>query len=137
MVFIGKAGADWGIRGETMAFKASDGTKVWGFELIPTGRQLGADTWKRPGTAKTGGGSTWTTYSPVPVRHRRRDCGGGGDLSGKRPAVRRGGVRELSAHELAYDRQPYAVHLRPLSGGSSWAQRPARHGSIGLKSMAA
>jgi glucose dehydrogenase/mono/diheme cytochrome c family protein len=63
MVFIGKAGADWGIQGEMMAFRANDGAKVWGFSLIPRPGETGFDTWKIPASAKLGGGSTWSSYS--------------------------------------------------------------------------
>ena len=63
IVFIGKAGADLGIRGEMMAFRASDGEKVWSFYTIPFPGETGSDTWKNPASAEHGGGSTWTSYS--------------------------------------------------------------------------
>jgi PQQ-dependent dehydrogenase (methanol/ethanol family) len=63
LIFVGKAGGDWGIMGEMMAFRAGDGSKVWGRPLIPSGSEPGADTWKERATAKTGGGSTWTSYA--------------------------------------------------------------------------
>ncbi len=67
LVFVGKAGGDWGIVGEMMAFDARDGTKIWGLPMIPTGSQPGADTWPDPAAASRGGGSTWTTYSLDPA----------------------------------------------------------------------
>ncbi len=63
MVYIGKAGADWGIAGEMMAFKATDGTKVWGTALLPKKGDRAYATWKNPASVKTGGGSTWSSYS--------------------------------------------------------------------------
>jgi PQQ-dependent dehydrogenase (methanol/ethanol family) len=66
-VFIGKAGADVGIRGEMMAFRAFDGEKVWGFHTVPAPGEVGSDTWKDPPSIEHGGGSTWTSYSLDPV----------------------------------------------------------------------
>jgi alcohol dehydrogenase (cytochrome c) len=66
MVFIGKAGADMGIRGEMMALKAADGEKIWGFYTIPSSDQTGGETWKNPASIEHGGGSLWTTFSLDP-----------------------------------------------------------------------
>ena len=63
VVYIGKAGADWGIAGEMMAFDASDGTKLWGTPLLPKPGDPAFATWKNPASVKTGGGSTWSSYS--------------------------------------------------------------------------
>ena len=63
LVFMGKAGGDWGIDGAMMAFKASDGSEVWNFGWLPRGDAPGADSWKDPQSALKGGGSTWSTYS--------------------------------------------------------------------------
>lgn len=63
LVFIGKAGADMGIRGEMMAFRAADGEKVWTFDVIPSPGETGSETWKNPASIEHGGGSTWTSYS--------------------------------------------------------------------------
>lgn len=63
MVFMGEAGADWGIKGHMHAFNAQTGKLIWTFDVIPTGKQFGANTWKRASSTSTGGGSTWTTYS--------------------------------------------------------------------------
>src|SRR5947207_2870224 len=63
VVYIGKAGADWGIDGEMMAFKASDGAKIWGTSLLPKKGDPAYATWKNPASIKTGGGSTWSAYS--------------------------------------------------------------------------
>lgn len=63
VAYIGKAGADWGIAGEMMAFNASDGTKLWGTPLLPKPGDPAYATWKNPASVKTGGGSTWAAYS--------------------------------------------------------------------------
>ena len=63
LVFIGKAGGDRGMQGEMMAFKAADGTKVWGFNTVPNPGDPGSETWKDPESIKHGGGGTWTAYS--------------------------------------------------------------------------
>jgi alcohol dehydrogenase (cytochrome c) len=63
MVFMGKAGGDLGIRGEMMAFRAADGTKIWGWHTIPGPGETGSETWKNPASIEHGGGGTWTAYS--------------------------------------------------------------------------
>lgn len=64
-VYMGEAGADWGANGHIRAFDAATGKPVWSFDLIPTGSQPGADTWKK--NAQHGGGSTWTTLTVDPL----------------------------------------------------------------------
>lgn len=63
MVFIGTSGGDWGTRGRVMAFDAKTGREIWRFNTIPRGEEIGADTWLKPLTAKTGGGASWTSYT--------------------------------------------------------------------------
>lgn len=63
LVFIGEAGADWGIKARLHAFRVSDGSKAWSFDMIPTGDEPGAETWKKADSTTTGGGSMWTTYT--------------------------------------------------------------------------
>jgi alcohol dehydrogenase (cytochrome c) len=63
IVFMGKAGADRGIRGEMMAFGADDGHKIWSFHVIPSPGEEGSETWKRPASIEHGGGSLWTTFA--------------------------------------------------------------------------
>ncbi len=63
LVYIAKAGGDWGIQGRLMAFKVEDGSPAWHFDLIPTGNETGADTWQTPGSAQHGGGAAWTAYA--------------------------------------------------------------------------
>lgn len=66
-VFIGEAGADIGVNGHVYAFDAATGRRLWTFDLIPTGRQPGVETWGKSGVA--GGGSTWTTATVDPATH--------------------------------------------------------------------
>jgi alcohol dehydrogenase (cytochrome c) len=63
LVFVGKAGSDWGIRGAIMALKVEDGSLAWRFDLTPTGDEVGAETWQSPGTALHGGGGVWVSYA--------------------------------------------------------------------------
>jgi PQQ-dependent dehydrogenase (methanol/ethanol family) len=63
LVYIAKAGGDWGIQGRLMAFKVEDGSPAWQFDLIPTGNQPGADTWNPASSAQHGGGAAWTAYA--------------------------------------------------------------------------
>jgi hypothetical protein len=56
MVFIGKAGADLGIRGEMIAFKAVDGEKIWGFYTVPSPDQTGGDTGRAGRASSTAAG---------------------------------------------------------------------------------
>ena len=66
MIFLGKAGGDMGIRGEMMAFRTSDGEKIWGFNTIPGRGETGSDTWENASSIAHGGGGTWTSYSLDP-----------------------------------------------------------------------
>jgi alcohol dehydrogenase (cytochrome c) len=59
VVYMGIAGSELGIRGRVLAYDAVTGKELWRFHTIPMGKEVGADTWKRPGTAKTGGGGVW------------------------------------------------------------------------------
>jgi alcohol dehydrogenase (cytochrome c) len=63
MVLTGAAGGDWGIIGRIIALDAATGKEVWRFHTIPTGDEPGANTWKNPESAKSGGGGTWTTFT--------------------------------------------------------------------------
>lgn len=61
LVFIGEAGADWGANGHIYAFDAKTGKVKWTFNVIPTGKEPGAATWKKG--AEHGGGSIWTSLT--------------------------------------------------------------------------
>ena len=63
IVYVAKAGGDWGIQGRMMAFKVEDGSPAWTFDLIPTGNQTGANTWDQAGSTEHGGGAAWVTYA--------------------------------------------------------------------------
>jgi alcohol dehydrogenase (cytochrome c) len=63
-VFMGTAGADAGAKGFIEAFDAATGKHIWTFDTIPTGKQMGADTWEKG--SDLGGGSFWTTFSVDP-----------------------------------------------------------------------
>src|ERR1700689_2380708 len=63
IVYVAKAGGDWGIRGQMMAFNVRDGSLAWKFDLIPKSGEPGADTCKTPGSSAHGGGAAWVTYA--------------------------------------------------------------------------
>jgi PQQ-dependent dehydrogenase (methanol/ethanol family) len=63
-VFVGEAGADVQSTGHVHAFEAATGKKLWTFNLVPTGKEPGAETWGSG--ADVGGGSMWTTISLDP-----------------------------------------------------------------------
>jgi PQQ-dependent dehydrogenase (methanol/ethanol family) len=61
LVLMGTAGADWGANGAIEAFDAATGKLRWRFDVIPSGREPGAETWGRG--ADRGGGSFWSTFA--------------------------------------------------------------------------
>ncbi len=63
VVFMGIGGSELGARGRVMAYEAQTGRELWRFNTIPMGKETGADTWKRPKSAKTGGGGVWGAMS--------------------------------------------------------------------------
>jgi alcohol dehydrogenase (cytochrome c) len=63
VVYMGISGSELGARGRVMAFDAATGRELWRFNTIPMGKEVGANTWLRPGTAKTGGGGVWGAMS--------------------------------------------------------------------------
>jgi alcohol dehydrogenase (cytochrome c) len=66
IVYMGIAGSEVGVRGRVMAYDAQTGRELWRFNTIPMGNEQGAETWKRAGTAKTGGGGVWGAMSLDP-----------------------------------------------------------------------
>jgi alcohol dehydrogenase (cytochrome c) len=62
-VYMGIGGSELGVRGRVLAFDAATGRELWRFHTIPMGNEVGADTWERPETAKTGGGGVWGVMS--------------------------------------------------------------------------
>ncbi|HUG74003.1 MAG TPA: PQQ-binding-like beta-propeller repeat protein [Steroidobacteraceae bacterium] len=63
VVYMGIGGSELGVRGRVLAFDAATGRELWRFHTIPMGDETGAETWQRPGTAKTGGGGVWGVMS--------------------------------------------------------------------------
>lgn len=63
IVYMGISGSELGARGRVMAYDAATGRELWRFDTIPMGKEQGADTWKRPQSAKTGGGGVWGALS--------------------------------------------------------------------------
>lgn len=64
LVYIGQAGGDnVGVKGRMMAFRESDGQRVWSFELVPMNGP-GSETWPEPTPmVPRTGGATWTSYT--------------------------------------------------------------------------
>jgi alcohol dehydrogenase (cytochrome c) len=63
VVYMAIGGGDAGIRGRVMAYDAASGRELWRFNTIPMGKETGADSWKRPQSARTGGGGVWGAMS--------------------------------------------------------------------------
>jgi len=68
VVYMGIAGSESGIRGRIMAYDAETGRELWRFNTIPMGDEVGAETWEKPETARTGGGGIWGAISVDPSR---------------------------------------------------------------------
>ena len=62
-LITGAAGSDWGIRGRAMGYDLDDGRELWRFYTIPRGKETGADTWQNAGSARYGGGGSWSAYT--------------------------------------------------------------------------
>jgi len=63
IVITGTSGADFGIKGRILAYDALTGRELWRFTTIPTGKEIGADTWQARQAAETGGGGTWSSFA--------------------------------------------------------------------------
>jgi PQQ-dependent dehydrogenase (methanol/ethanol family) len=63
LVITGTSGGDFGIRGRILAYDALTGREVWHFTTIPTGNEVGAETWERKPSADIGGGGTWSSFA--------------------------------------------------------------------------
>ncbi len=63
VVYMGIGGSELGVRGRVLALDAATGKELWRFNTVPMGSETGAETWKKPGTAKTGGGGVWGAMS--------------------------------------------------------------------------
>jgi len=63
MVIVGIAGGIAPIRGRVMAYEVATGRELWRFNTVPMPGEQGAETWKLPDTARTGGGGVWTSFT--------------------------------------------------------------------------
>jgi alcohol dehydrogenase (cytochrome c) len=63
LVITGTAAGDLGVKGRVLAYDALTGREVWRFTTIPTGKEIGADSWDVRQAAETGGGGTWSSFA--------------------------------------------------------------------------
>jgi PQQ-dependent dehydrogenase (methanol/ethanol family) len=63
-VFTGEAGAEWGVNAHVYAFDADTGRRIWTFNVIPTGKEIGASSWGAG--SEHGGGAMWTSFALHP-----------------------------------------------------------------------
>ena len=69
LVIVGPAGSEWAAKGWVGAFKLSDGSPVWSFDIIPKPGTPAAQTWgPDPSVLATAGGNLWTPLSYDPER---------------------------------------------------------------------
>jgi len=66
MLVIGESGGDFGAACKIVALNAKTGQIKWTFDLIPTGNQLGANTWPKK-RAFLGGGAVWAQLPVDPA----------------------------------------------------------------------
>jgi PQQ-dependent dehydrogenase (methanol/ethanol family) len=64
-IYIGEAGGDYGAPGHARAFDAKTGRLIWTFNLVPSGKEPGSETW--PAGSTLGGSSSWSTITVDPV----------------------------------------------------------------------
>src|SRR5262249_17308133 len=67
LVFVGTGGSEFGVRGRVLAFDAHTGREVWRFNTIPTGSEVGAESWHDTDWARHGGGGTWSSFALDPA----------------------------------------------------------------------
>lgn len=64
LIYIGPAGSESAASGWVGAFRLSDGSPVWRFNIIPADNEPGANTWgPDPEVRKHAGGALWTPLS--------------------------------------------------------------------------
>jgi alcohol dehydrogenase (cytochrome c) len=67
LVIVGPAGSERAAKGWVGAFRLTNGTPVWKFNIIPDPDEEAAKTWgNNPKVLKTGGGNLWTPLSYDP-----------------------------------------------------------------------
>jgi len=65
MLIIGESGGDFGARCKVLALDGKTGRIKWSFDVIPTGNDVGANTWPKK-RAFLGGGAVWAPLSADP-----------------------------------------------------------------------
>jgi quinohemoprotein ethanol dehydrogenase len=65
MLVVGTSGGDFGARAKVVGIDAKTGKVKWTWYVIPTGKQLGANTWPKK-RAYTGGGAVWAPLAVDP-----------------------------------------------------------------------
>ena len=66
MLIVGTSGGDFGARCKVVALDGKTGKIKWTFFVIPTGKQLGANTWPK-NRAYLGGGAVWAPLAVDPA----------------------------------------------------------------------
>jgi len=66
LVITGTSGSEYGVRGKAVAYDAESGREVWHFDTVPTGKQVGAESWHDSRWASHGGGGTWSSFALDP-----------------------------------------------------------------------
>ena len=66
MLIIGESGGDFGAACKVVGLDAKTGRIKWTFDVIPTGKQFGANTWPKK-RAYVGGGAVWAPLSVDPA----------------------------------------------------------------------
>jgi len=61
LVLVGTSGGDAGVKSRVVALEADNGREVWSFNVIPTEKEFGADTWKD--ARYRGGGAMWSSLT--------------------------------------------------------------------------
>ena len=65
-VYVGGSGGEYGVRGRLTALDAKTGKMDWRFYTTPAPGEVGANTWPKNGSYKTGGASLWNTPTVDP-----------------------------------------------------------------------
>ncbi|PKO49488.1 MAG: pyrrolo-quinoline quinone [Betaproteobacteria bacterium HGW-Betaproteobacteria-4] len=63
IVYAGVTGSEWGARGRVVALDVRTGRELWRFNTIPRGKEVGAETWKKPDSTRIGGGGVWSSFT--------------------------------------------------------------------------
>jgi alcohol dehydrogenase (cytochrome c) len=115
MVISGIAGGDAGARCQVVALNATTGKILWRFDVIPTGKEAGSETWPAK-RVWTGGGAIWNTPAVDPSL-------GLVYVGVGNPVPYNGNVRGKGA-EL-YTESMLALHVN--TGKLAWAYQETHH----------